>query len=387
MRNTIQVPFLDLRFQYETIQPELEAAALRVLRSGHYILGPELAALEMQFAEYLNVSHAVGVASGTDALELALRALEIGPGDDVLTVANISAPTICAILATGARPVLIDIDPDTFNMSPESLERYLKTGSERHRAKVVLPVHLYGRMADMKSIREIAKRFDLKVVVDAAQAHGARDGDDFAGTMGDIGCFSMYPTKNLGACGDAGMVVTKDAVTDRRLRMLRNYGETSRYDNRETGINSRLDEIQAALLQVKLKYLNQWTERRRAIALKYHQTFISIGLLSACQVVHKPESHVYHLYVITVGDREEFRNELLDMGIATAVHYPRPIHHQPALRNQCLVGGRLEFTEWACRSVVSLPLYPEMTDEQVDLVCNSVSTLVRSRRWIHQNTA
>lgn len=387
MKSSIRVPFLDLRFQYESIQEELEAAALRVLRSGQYILGPELNRLESEFARYLRVPHAVGVASGTDALQLALRALEVGPGDDVITVANISAPTICAIIATGARPVLVDIDPNTLNMDPNCLEEYLKKHNHRNKAKAIIPVHLYGRMADMDSIRDIANRFQLKVVVDAAQAHGANNGVDFAGTMGEIGCFSMYPTKNLGACGDAGMIVTKDAVTAQRLRNLRNYGEITRYDNRDSGINSRLDEIQAALLQVKLQYLSQWTRRRQEIASRYNRAFQEIGLISNSQIAKNTDSHVYHLYVISVSDRDRFREELQDMGIATAVHYPRPIHHQPAFVNQCLIAGSLEFTQKACERVVSLPLYPEMSDEQVEDVCETVTCLIRSRRWILQNTA
>jgi dTDP-4-amino-4,6-dideoxygalactose transaminase len=388
VKSSIKVPFLDLRFQYTAIQDEIESATLRVLRSGQYILGPELKRFESEFASYLNVPHAMGVASGTDALELALRVLEIGPGDDVLTVGNICAPTICAILATGARPVLIDIDPLSYNMSPKALAAYLQNNRRNAKsAKVILPIHLYGRMADMVSIRQIADEYQLKIVEDAAQAHGARLGSQHAGTLGDIGCFSMYPTKNLGACGDAGMIVTGDDLTANRLRMLRNYGEVAKYENREQGINSRLDEIQAAILQVKLKYIDDWTRRRMEIASRYDELFYRLGIRDDSQISLEKYSHVYHQYVISVRDRDRFRMEMQNLGVATSVHYPKPIHHQTAFRNQCRVADNLKYTEMACHSVVSLPLYPELTVTQVSHVCDSVQKLFRSRQWMLQNTA
>lgn len=381
----MKLPFLDLRIQFETIREDLEAAALRVLRSGQYVLGDELRRFETNFADFCEVPYAVGVASGTDSIRLALLALGVGPGDDVLTVANVSAPTICAILATGARPVLIDIDRYTYCMAPDRLRECLRRGGAPA-AKAIVPVHLYGRLADMASILEIAREFGLRVAADAAQAHGAGKGASFANRFGDIGCFSMYPTKNLGACGDAGVVVARDAVTADRLRMLRNYGELGRYDNREVGINSRLDEIQAALLGVKLARLEAWNDRRREIAAIYDTAFATAGLILPEHRVADPNDHVRHLYVIAVENRDRFVEKLADQGIGTAIHYRRPIHRQPAFMGRCLVPFELGETEWACDSVVSLPLWPEMTDEQVALVVEAVLDLLRTGECMLLNT-
>ena len=387
MSHSLKVPFLDLALQYHSIQEELETAALRTLRSGRYIMGNEVVEFERRFAEYTGSRYAIGVASGTDAIQLALRALGIGPGDDVLSVANVSAPTVCAILATGARPVLIDIDPKTFNMDPNRLADYLNKSSDRNQIKAIVPVHLYGRSADMKSIMEIANQFEIKVVEDASQAHGATTGESKAGTIGEIGCFSLYPTKNLGACGDAGVIVTNDPLVAEKLQMLRNYGERSRYDNSLIGFNSRLDEIQASLLNVKLKHLTRWTERRRQIACKYNQSLGKLGINAPGDSIENLAGHVYHLYVIQVANREQFQSDLMQLGVGTAVHYPKPIHHQLAFQGVCVTDGALGVTEQACRTVVSLPLYPEMTDEAVEMVCDSISQLVRSGRCTLQNMA
>ena len=387
MSHSLKVPFLDLALQYHSIQEELETAALRTLRSGRYIMGDEVVEFERRFAEYTGSRYAIGVASGTDAIQLALRALGIGPGDDVLSVANVSAPTVCAILATGAKPVLIDIDPKTFNMDPNRLADYLNKSSDRNQIKAIVPVHLYGRSADMKSIMEIANQFEIKVVEDASQAHGATTGESKAGTIGEIGCFSLYPTKNLGACGDAGVIVTNDPLVAEKLQMLRNYGEKSRYDNSLIGFNSRLDEIQASLLNVKLKHLRRWTERRRQIACKYNQSLGKLGINTPGDSIENLAGHVYHLYVIQVANREQFQSDLMQLGVGTAVHYPKPIHHQLAFQGVCVTDGALGVTEQACRTVVSLPLYPEMTDEAVEMVCDSISQLVRSGRCTLQNMA
>jgi dTDP-4-amino-4,6-dideoxygalactose transaminase len=385
--HSLKVPFLDLALQYHSIQEELETAALRTLRSGRYIMGDEVVEFERKFAEYTGSRYAIGVASGTDAIQLALRALGIGPGDDVLSVANVSAPTVCAILATGAKPVLIDIDPKTFNMDPNRLADYLNKSSDRNQIKAIVPVHLYGRSADMKSIMEIANQFEIKVVEDASQAHGATTGESKAGTIGEIGCFSLYPTKNLGACGDAGVIVTNDPLVAEKLQMLRNYGERSRYDNSLIGFNSRLDEIQASLLNVKLKHLTRWTERRRQIACKYNQSLGKLGINAPGDSIENLAGHVYHLYVIQVANREQFQSDLMQLGVGTAVHYPKPIHHQLAFQGVCVTDGALGVTEQACRTVVSLPLYPEMTNEAVEMVCDSISQLVRSGRCTLQNMA
>ena len=387
MNHSLKVPFLDLALQYHSIQEELETAALRTLRSGRYIMGNEVVEFERRFAEYTGSRYAVGVASGTDAIHLSLRALGVGPGDDVLTVANVSAPTVCAILATGARPVLIDIDPRTFNMDPNRMADYLNKASDRNQIKAIVPVHLYGRSAEMKSIMEIANQFEIKVVEDASQAHGAKSGEDMAGTIGEFGCFSLYPTKNLGACGDAGVIVTNDPLVAEKLQMLRNYGEKLRYDNSLIGFNSRLDEIQASLLNVKLNHLTRWTERRRQIACKYNQSLGKLGIDTPGDSMENLAGHVYHLYVIQVANREQFQSDLMQLGVGTAVHYPKPIHHQVAFQGVCVTAGTLGVTEQACRTVVSLPLYPEMSDEAVEMVCDSISQLVRSGRCTLQNMA
>ncbi len=387
MSHSLKVPFLDLALQYHSIQEELETAALRTLRSGRYIMGDEVVEFERKFVEYTGSRYAIGVASGTDSIHLSLRALGVGPGDDVLTVANVSAPTVCAILATGARPVLIDIDPKTFNMDPNRLADYLNKSSDRNQIKAIVPVHLYGRSADMNSIMEIANQFEIKVVEDASQAHGATTGESKAGTIGEIGCFSLYPTKNLGACGDAGVIVTNDPLVAEKLQMLRNYGERSRYDNSLIGFNSRLDEIQASLLNVKLKHLTRWTERRRQIACKYNQSLGKLGINAPGDSMENLAGHVYHLYVIQVANREQFQSDLMQLGVGTAVHYPKPIHHQLAFQGVCVTDGALGVTEQACRTIVSLPLYPEMTDEAVEMVCDSISQLVRSGRCTLQNMA
>lgn len=383
----MQIPFLNLALQYAIIQGELEEAALRAMRSGHYILGRELAEFEKNFAEYLGIEHAVGLASGTDAIELALRALGIGPGDDVLTVANVSAPTICAIIAAGARPVLIDIDPSTHNIDANRIREYLTDSRiDLARVKAILPVHLYGRCADMRSIMSIAHEFQLRVVEDASQAHGARCGLGLAGTIGDIGCFSLYPTKNLGALGDAGVAVTKSMKIGERLKRLRNYGERARYENNELGRNSRLDELQAALLDVKLKYLDQWNQRRDAIGQKFNNLLSDKGFAVPGESLENLAGHVYHLYVVRSEHREAFREQLQSRGVGTAVHYPRPIHHQPCFQGLCHVPTSLEHTEEACRQVVSLPLFPELTDGQVDAICEAVLNTKRSKSWRRRNT-
>ena len=383
----MQIPFLNLAQSYETIRDELEQAVLRAMRSGHYILGREVAEFERNFAGFIGAGHAVGVASGTDAIELALRALGIGPGDDVLTVANVSAPTICAILAAGARPVLIDIDPATWNINPERIHDYLTAaGTDRARVKVILPVHLYGRCAEMQHIMAMAREFQLRVVEDASQAHGAHCGLGKAGTIGDIGCFSLYPTKNLGALGDAGVAVSNSTELAEKLRRLRNYGERARYENAELGRNSRLDEIQAALLSVKLKYLDQWNQRRRAIAEQFNNALAGHGFAVPGESLENLAGHVYHLYVVRSVDRDLFRDQLQNAGIGTAVHYPRPIHHQACFQGLCHVPAPLECTEEACRQVVSLPLFPELTDEQVNVICKAVLNTKRSESWNRLNT-
>lgn len=382
---TMALPFLDLRLQYETIRDEVESAVLEVLRSGQYILGEPVRRFESQFASYCGSRFAIGVGSGTDALSLALMALDIGPGADVVTVGNISAPTICAILAVGARPVLVDTEAFGHCMDPDRLEEFLDSEEAGH-VRAIMPVHLYGQMAKMEEIIRIAEDHSIPVIVDAAQAHGVAPSLSFYERFGTIACFSMYPTKNLGACGDAGLLATNDETVADRLRMMRNYGEHRKYDNRVMGINSRLDDLQAAILEVKLRHLDDWTLRRQEIAARYDRAFVEHGVIDPAGVPADPERHVRHLYVIEAEAREAMRQALEDHGISTAIHYPRPIHRQVALQDRCLVAHSLKNTEMACDRVISLPLYPELTDAQVEEVIESVIEVSRNRKCILQNT-
>jgi dTDP-4-amino-4,6-dideoxygalactose transaminase len=368
--NTLWVPFLDLARQYRSIRPDVNRAVARVLASGWYVLGEEGAGLEREFAAYCGVGHAVGVNSGTDALALALRACGVGPGDAVITAANTAVPTICAIKAARAVPWLVDIDPLTYSLDPDALRDVLKRRPASPRVAAVIPVHLYGHPAPMGPILEIAREFGLRVVEDASQAHGSRYDGRPVGGLGDAGCFSFYPTKNLGACGDAGIVVTDAAEVANRLRMLRNYGEVSKYENVTVGVNSRLDELQSAILRVKLTHLDRWVVARRRWAEVYDERLGETGL---CLPIELPRArHSYHLYVVRSSDREGLRCRLRERGVATAIHYPRPVHFQEAYRDLGYGPGDLPGAEQAAREVLSLPLYPELTEDEVSLVSAAV---------------
>jgi dTDP-4-amino-4,6-dideoxygalactose transaminase len=317
------VPFGDLKRQYEAIKAELDEAALRVMANGWYILGPETRAFEDEFAAFCGVGHAVGVASGTDALQLAVVGLGVGAGDEVITVANAGVPGTVAILQASARPVFVEVDQRSFNLDPATLEAAITA-----RTKAIMPVHLYGRMAEMAPILAIAERYGLPVVEDCAQAHGATYHGQVAGSMGVCGCFSFYPTKNLGALGDGGMIVTDDATLAERLRRLRQYGWERKYFSAEaSGINSRLDEVQAALLRVKLRHLPEWNARRRQIAEMYDDLLVDVGLILPTAAADG--EHVYHLYVVRTQERDQLQAALRERGIGTDVHYPLPAHRQP----------------------------------------------------------
>ncbi|WP_206107649.1 DegT/DnrJ/EryC1/StrS family aminotransferase [Paludisphaera rhizosphaerae] len=364
-----RVEFLDLARQYRAVRADVDAAASRVLARGWYVLGEECAAFEREFAASCGAAHAVGVNSGTDALTLALRACGVEPGDVVLTAAFTAAPTVCAIVAAGAVPRLVDVDPVTLCLDPQALRRELETGVGG-RAKAVVPVHLYGHPAPMGPILRLAREHGLKVVEDAAQGHGALYEGKPVGTLGDAGCFSFYPTKNLGACGDAGAVVTADPEIAARVASLRNYGEESKYRNRIRGVNSRLDEIQAAILRAKLPYLDGWVAARRSLARFYDEELAAAGLTTPHEAANA--RHCYHLYVLQRPDRERFRERLLARGVATAVHYPLPIHLQEAYRDLGREPGGFPVAERAAREVVSLPLYPELTDAEARFVAAAV---------------
>ncbi len=366
------VPFGDLKRQHEPLRTELEAAFARVLNSGWYILGQEVAAFESAFAAACGVAHCVGVSSGADALYLALAAHDIGPGDEVITVANACMYELSAILQTGARPVLVDVLPATQNMSPSAFEAAITP-----RTKAVLPVHLFGRLADMPAICAIAARHSLAVVEDAAQSHGSFAADAegrqrLAGQWGSVAAFSFYPSKNLGALGDAGALVTDDPALAERLRRLRMYGWASKYNTVDAGgRNARLDELQAALLSAKLPYLEASNHARRERAAWYAELLAGLPIA----LPSDEPGHCYHLYVITLADRarrDGLRAALAAAGIGCDVHYPTPAHLQPAFANLGYGPGALPVTEDLAGRILSLPIFPELTRGEVELVATAV---------------
>lgn len=362
------LPFADPKANYWVHKEAIDAAIRRVLEGGWYILGPEVTAFEQEFATAMGVAHAIGVGSGTEALHLALRTCGIGAGDAVLTVSHTAVATVAAIELAGATPVLVDIDPQTFTLDPNRLEDALRQCA---RPRAIVPVHLYGHPADMPAILDIARRYSLRVIEDCAQAHGAALQGRRVGSWGDIAAFSFYPTKNLGALGDGGAVVTAAADLAEQARLLREYGWRERYVSEYPGMNSRLDEVQAAVLRVKLRHLDEENARRRELARSYDR-LLEPTSLHLPQVSNQVE-HVYHLYVVRSKHREQLRNALREDGIGTAIHYPLPVHLQPAYRSRIVRGGGgLPETEQACREILSLPMYPQMTDEQVRYVADRV---------------
>lgn len=360
-----EIPIIDLKKQYESIRAGVDDAIARVLAKGSYILGGEVGAFEAEFTEYCGVDHAVGVASGTDALQLALLACGVGEKDEVITTAHTAVATVSAIEATGARPVFVDIDLVRFGLDPKLVAQKLTS-----RTRVILPVHLYGCPVDMDPILELARENNLLVVEDCAQAHGAMYAGRKVGSLGDIAAFSFYPTKNLGAFGDGGAVVTNHSGLAEKVRLLRQYGWKERYVSLIKGMNSRLDELQAAILRVKLKHLDVWNARRRELASLY------IDLLSGTDLVLPAQlpgsEHVFHQFVIRHPRRDDLHAYLKQAGIHTLVHYPVPVHFQPAYADLGYAEGSLPNTELAAREVLSLPLYPELTEDDVRRVSQRV---------------
>jgi dTDP-4-amino-4,6-dideoxygalactose transaminase len=356
---------------YHLHQTEIDGAMRRALDSGWYILGPEVGAFEAEFASYLGLREGVGVASGTDAVELALRALGVGPGDAVYTVSNTAVATVVGVERTGAVPILVDVD-DTYTLDPASLAEALaadqRPGSARPRAVVV--VHLYGQPAAMSEIMRIARGAGLFVVEDCAQAHGARRDGRLAATWGDIAAFSFYPTKNLGALGDGGLVATDDPALAARARELRQYGWRDRYVSAVVGMNSRLDELQAAVLRAKLPHLDEDNARRRAIAARYGARLA--GSVVTTPVVASGVEHVFHQYVVRSPRREELMAWLLERGISTAIHYPVPIHMQPAYAGRLPIVVELAVTERIAGEILSLPIFPSLSDDDVNLVIEAL---------------
>ena len=361
------VPFLDLRAAYLELKPGIDAATARVLDSGWYILGPEVEAFEAEWAGYCEARHAVGLANGLDALTLSLRALEIGPGDEVIVPSNTYIATWLAVSGVGAVPVPVEPDPATHNIDPA-----LIAAAITQRTRAICPVHLYGQPADMDPILGIARAHGLRVVEDAAQAHGARYKGRRIGAHGDIACWSFYPGKNLGAMGDAGAVTTDDPALAERIRLLRNYGSRQKYVNEEAGVNSRLDPLQAAVLRVKLGILDDWTERRRAIAAAYAEGLADSGLT----LPHVPgwAEPAWHLYVVRSPDRDALQTRLTGAGVGTLIHYPIPPHMQTAYAGLGMAPEALPLARRLADEVLSLPMGPHLKSEDMRKVIQSVTT-------------
>lgn len=359
------IPFLDLKAANAPYGGELREAVEKVIRSGWYILGPELEAFEAEFAAYCGTKYCVGVGNGLDALTLILRAYGIGPRNEVIAPANTYIATILAVTANDAAPVLVEPDPATYNIDPKLIEDKINRNT-----KAILPVHLYGRCADMGRLKELAQKHGIKLVEDAAQAHGAVYIGKRAGSLGDAAGFSFYPTKNLGALGDAGCVTTNDGQLAEKIRFLRNYGSGEKYRNRFQGVNSRLDEVQAAVLRVKLRHLDEENRKRTKIARRYIEGIKN----DKVTLPQFPDdgSHVWHLFVIRTQDRDRLQAHLKDKGIGTMVHYPIPPHRQEALAE--LSGLDLPVTEQIHREVLSLPLNPAMVEKDVERVIEAVNS-------------
>ena len=363
------IPFLDLAQQYQAIRHEIEPAVMRVLQSTEYVLGAEVREFEREFAAFCQCQDAIAVNSGTAALELALRAAQVGAGDEVITVPFTFVATIAAIENVGARPVLVDVDPKTCTLNPDLVEAAVTA-----KTKALLPVHLYGQMADLDPLVAIAERRGLVLIEDAAQAHGAESQGRRAGSIGKLGCFSFYPAKNLGACGEGGAVTTNDPMLAERVRLLRDWGQSRKYVHDLKGGNHRMDAVQGAILRVKLRHLEAWNAARRELAERYNALLrdtpvVTPGLLAG-------NRHAYHLYVVHCDQRDPLRAALEAQGISTGIHYPTPVHLQPAYRNLGYARGDFPVSELAAGRVLSLPLFPELTLQQVEQVGSAVRELL-----------
>jgi dTDP-4-amino-4,6-dideoxygalactose transaminase len=374
---------LDLRRQYQALQKEVLSAIERICASQQYILGPEVEALEREVANFCGVREAIGCASGTDALWLALAAAGVQPGDQVLTTPFSFFASASAIVRAGARPVFIDIDPSTFNLDPAQVESFLRS-ARRDKLRALLPVHLYGQCANMDRLRQLAEEFHLALIEDAAQAIGARWGNRSAGSMGVSAAFSFYPTKNLSAYGDAGLVTTNNPEMAAHMRRLRNHGSPQRYVHEEFGWNCRLDAIQAAILRVKLKHIEEWNNDRRAHAVRYDRLFQKAGLVSGAAqpegtepiqlpFTSTPAHHVFHLYVVRAYRRDELREFLTARKIGTEIYYPIPLHLQPCFVYLGYREGDFPEAEHAAKDVLALPMFPELTEDEQQWVVKSIA--------------
>ncbi len=373
----MKVPLLDLKAQLQTTEKEVKVAVNEVIDSTRYIMGPKVAELEEQIAEYAGAKYATGVSSGTDALLISLMAMDIGPGDIVITTPFSFFATAGVIARLGAIPAFVDIDPDTYNLSPTALLKWFESEAEkRNKVKAIIPVHLYGQCVDMDPIIAIAERYNIPIIEDAAQAIGARypskTGTKKAGTMGTMGCFSFFPSKNLGAMGDGGMVVTDDAAIDEKLKNLRNHGAKPKYYHALIGGNFRLDSIQAAILLVKLPHLDNWHSMRQKNAAYYDENMNVKGIKKPL-VAYKRESHIYNQYVISVAEkRDELRKFLAEHNIGTEIYYPVPFHEQKCFRPLGYKSGDFPNSEYAAKHTIALPIYPELTTEMQDYVIEKI---------------
>ncbi len=363
----MQVPFVDLKAQYQSIKTEVNQAVLNVLENCNFILGHEVEEFEKNFAQFVGTQYAIGVSTGLDALRLALEVLGIGSGDEVIIPANTFIATALAISAVNARPVLVDIDPNTYNIAPDLIEAAITP-----QTKAIMPVHLYGQACDMKAIMDIAKRHNLRVIEDACQSHGSHYNNQCTGTFGEIGCFSLYPGKNLGAYGDGGIVVTANKELADKVARLRNYGQKQKYYHSEKGLNSRLDTLQAAILNVKLKYLANWNAKRTYNASLYSQHLLGIEQIQPPQTA-ADRDHIFHLYVVRVKEREKLQKFLSEKGITTLIHYPIPIHMQEAYSDLGYNIGDFPITEKLAQEIASLPMYPELGKEQIQYTCAMIA--------------
>jgi dTDP-4-amino-4,6-dideoxygalactose transaminase len=374
MTNEMNVPLLDLRAQFQAIRGEVMAAVERVFEGQQFILGPEVEAFERAAAEYCHAKHAVGCGSGSDALLLALTALGVGPGDEVVTVSFTFFATASSITRLGARAIFVDISPDDFNIDPELIERSITP-----RTKAIMPVHLFGQSAEMDAIRKIAERHNLPVVEDAAQAIGAEYHKKRAGVMGAIGCFSFFPSKNLGGAGEGGLMTTDDDHLADKLRLLRAHGMRPKYYHQIVGINSRLDALQAAVLGVKLKYLDQWSEARRRNAEHYDRLFAEAGVEEVVTPAVRPNRrHIFNQYTIRCLRRDDLMDFLKRRGVGSEIYYPAPLHLQECFSYLGYKQGDLPVTERASRECLSLPVYPELTEEMRRYVVDQIAEFYRS---------
>jgi dTDP-4-amino-4,6-dideoxygalactose transaminase len=363
------IPFVDLPAQYRALKPAIDAAVAKVFENAQFILGPAVAAFERDFAAFCGTSEAIGVNSGTSALHLSLLAAGVGPGDEVITVPFTFVATVAAIEYAGAKPVLVDVEPEFLTMDPAKLEAAITP-----RTKAIIPVHLFGQPADMDSIMAIAKKHGLVVIEDACQAHGSEYRGKRCGSIGQLGCFSFYPGKNLGAYGEGGAVVTNDPKLAKQIRLLRAWGEEVRYEHKYRGFNYRMDGVQGAILGVKLRHLDAWTEARRRNAAEYERRLADTSAKLPRE--RRDVRHVYHLYVVRLQQRDAWRERLTEADVQTGVHYPIPIHVQPAYRDLGYAAGDFPVCEEASREVLSLPMFPELTDAQIAEVAHALSTRV-----------